>query len=356
MESLVMQDSAFWKGKRVLVTGHSGFKGGWLVVWLRRLGAQVTGISLPPITEPNLFSLARIDSLCNSHFCDICKFDQFQELVLAADPEIVFHLAAQPLVRWSYREPLETFQTNVMGTANLLEIVRQGGAVRTVVMITTDKVYRNNDWLWPYREKDELGGQDPYSAGKAASELIISCYRESYFDERGVGVASARAGNVIGGGDWSSDRLFPDAMRAWQSGSKLEVRHPDAIRPWQHVLEPLWGYLRLAEKLWAEPKFAGAFNFGPAVGKEATVREVVELARVVFGPSDVRYACQNKGPYEANTLRLDPTKAFLTLDVAPRWSLQQSIERTVNWYQHQKNGMDPGLLCQQEINAYEGQC
>lgn len=356
MESLVMEDSAFWKGKRVLVTGHSGFKGGWLVVWLKRLGAQVTGISLPPITEPNLFSLARIDSVCNSHFCDIRKFDQFQELVWAADPEIIFHLAAQPLVRLSYCEPRETFQTNVMGSANLLEIVRQGGAVRTVVMITTDKVYRNNEWLWPYREKDELGGQDPYSAGKAASELIISSYRDSYFDERKVGVASARAGNVIGGGDWSSDRLFPDAMRAWQTGRTLEVRRPNAIRPWQHVLEPLWGYLRLAEKLWGDPKFAGAYNFGPPVGSEATVREVVEMARGMFDPADVRYACQDKGPHEANSLRLDPTKALLTLGVAPRWSLQKSIERTVDWYLHQKSGTDAELLCQQEIDAFEGPC
>jgi CDP-glucose 4,6-dehydratase len=237
---------AFWRGKRVLVTGHTGFKGGWLTLWLSRMGADITGLSLPPSTKPSLFDLAKIGAHCHSHELDIRDYAAVEAVVREAKPEIIFHLAAQPLVRASYRDPLETFSTNVMGTANVLNALRLEGSARVIVAITTDKVYQNKEWPFPYREDDVLGGHDPYSASKAASELVIASYSASYLAEKGMAVASARAGNVIGGGDWSEDRLIPDAVRAWQSGATLDIRRPNATRPWQHVLEPLSGYLVLA--------------------------------------------------------------------------------------------------------------
>lgn len=244
--------AAFFNGKKVLITGHTGFKGSWLALWLQQLGAQVTGIALPPATTPNIFSLlgfhqpSPINHHLSSYYHDIRDAAGLAARVKEAEPEIVFHLAAQPLVRASYREPLTTFATNVMGTANLLDALRGVTSVRTVVAVTTDKVYRNIEHPYPYREEDPLGGHDPYSASKAASELIVSSYRDAFLAEQGVAIATARAGNVIGGGDWSEDRLIPDAVRAWQSDQPLDIRRPDAIRPWQHVLEPLAGYMALA--------------------------------------------------------------------------------------------------------------
>jgi CDP-glucose 4,6-dehydratase len=316
----------------------------------------VVGISLPPITTPNLYSLARVEKLCQSHFCDIRDANTLADLVKAAEPEIVFHLAAQPLVHASYREPQATFATNVLGTVHVLDALRELDSVRVAVMVTTDKVYRNNEWPWPYREDDTLGAQDPYSASKAACEIAITSYREAFLSTQGVAVSSARAGNVIGGGDWSEDRLIPDAIRAWQAGQPVEVRRPQAIRPWQHVLEPLAAYLTLAHKLWEQPALAGAYNFGPESSEATTVRELLELARVAFGGGEVRYGNGTEGPHEAGWLALDASKARLTLGVRPHWTLAQAVTQTMAWYWGQQEGKDARTLCDSEIAAYEGSC
>lgn len=349
-------ESRFWTARRVLVTGHTGFKGSWLALWLRRRGADVTGISLPPVTTPNLFTLANVEQRCQSHFCDIRDAAALAGHIKAARPEIVFHLAAQPLVRASYREPRETFATNVMGTAHVLDALCGLDSVRVAVMITTDKVYRNNEWPWPYREDDVLGGQDPYSASKAASEIAIASYRDAFLSAQGVAVASARAGNVIGGGDWSEDRLIPDAVRAWQGGQTLEVRRQQAIRPWQHVLEPLAGYMTLAQKLWERPGLAGAYNFGPESGEVVTVRELVEMVRAAYGCGEVRYGEGTEGPHEAGWLALDVAKVRMALDVKPRLTLAQAVKHTMAWYRAQHEGADARALCEADIDAYETPC
>ena len=343
----------FWAGKRVLLTGHSGFKGSWLTLWLHRLGAGVTGISLPPVPQPNLFSLAGVEALCQSYFCDIRDAKALPDLIKAAQPEIVFHLAAQPLVRASYREPLDTFATNVMGTAQVLDGLRGLAGVRVALMVTTDKVYRNNDWPWPYREDDALGGRDPYSASKAASEIAIASYRDAFLSEQGVAVASARAGNVIGGGDWSEDRLVPDAVRAWQAGQPLRIRRPQAIRPWQHVLEPLAGYLTLARRLWEQPACAAAYNFGPDSSEVASVRELVEMLRAAYGKGEVQYGDGTEGPHEAGWLALEVSKARMTLGVRPKWTLVEAVDQTVAWYRAQHDGADARALCDSQIAVYE---
>jgi CDP-glucose 4,6-dehydratase len=344
--------TSFWARKRVLVTGHTGFKGGWLTLWLAEMGAEVTGIALPPNTNPNLHDLAGIPDLCKGHYADIRDIAALSTLVQHAQPEIVFHLAAQPLVRTSYVDPLDTFSTNVMGTVNVLEAIRATASVRAVVMVTTDKVYRNREWVWPYREEDVLGGHDPYSASKAASELAIDCWRQSFLTQNGVGLSSARAGNVIGGGDWSADRLLPDALRAWQTGLPLQVRRPDAVRPWQHVLEPLCGYLLLAEQMWESPSLAQAYNFGPRSEDAGTVRQVVELARVAWGQGQVVYGDGRQGPHEAGLLALDSGRSLHLLGHAPRWPLAQTVERTVGWYRRQHDGSHARALCVRDIVAY----
>jgi len=353
MSSCALPQSSFWQGKRVLVTGHSGFKGAWLTLWLRRLGAEATGVSLPPATTPNLFTLAGVARQCESHFCDIRDAQALAALIRVDRPEIVFHLAAQPLVRASYLNPLATFATNVMGTAHLLDALRGLDSVRAAVMVTTDKVYRNNEWPWPYREDDALGGHDPYSASKGASEIVIASYRDAFLSRQGVAVASARAGNVIGGGDWAEDRLIPDAVRAWQAELPLEIRRPQAIRPWQHVLEPLYAYLTLAQKLWEQPELAGAYNFGPETGDAATVRDVVELARVAYGSGKATYGDGTEGPHEAGWLALEVAKARVLLGVKPQWSLANAVGKTLEWYRAQNEGGDAWALCQAEIAGYE---
>ena len=348
-----MVSTAFWQGKRVLVTGHTGFKGGWLTLWLQHLGAEVTGIALPPNTTPNLFDLAGIGQGIDSHFCDIRDADGIANLIRMCQPEVVLHLAAQPLVRASYHEPVATFSSNVMGTAHVLDALRGLDSVRVSVMITTDKVYRNLEHPYPYREDDELGGHDPYSASKAASELVIASYREAFLEQQGVAVASARAGNVIGGGDWSEDRLIPDAVRAWQTGQTLDIRRPQAVRPWQHVLEPLHGYLILAEKLWQQPGLAGAYNFGPHTHEAATVRKVVEHARQAYGTGHVCFDYGSAGPHEAGRLSIETAKSFMALGIQPKWSLEETVARTMLWYRAQHEGMDARDLCFKEITAYE---
>lgn len=345
----------FWRGKRVLVTGHTGFKGGWLTIWLNRMGAQVTGVSLAPETSPNLFSTARVEQLCDSRFCDIRDAAGIASIIRAAQPEVVFHLAAQPLVRASYKQPVETYASNVMGTVNVLDALRGVGSLRTAVMITTDKVYRNNEWPWPYREEDSLGGHDPYSASKAACEIVIDSFRKSFLSEQGVAVSSARAGNVIGGGDWSEDRLIPDAVRAWESDRILHIRRPESIRPWQHVLEPLAGYLRLAERTWHEPQLAGGYNFGPETHEAASVRSVVSIARKAYGVGTVQFGDGTEGPHEAGWLALEIAKARTVLGITPRWPLQQAIVRTMAWYRSQKDGSDARDLCLADVAAFEGE-
>ncbi len=342
-------DPHFWRGRRVLLTGHTGFKGAWFALWLSRLGARVTGIALPPVTTPNLFSLAEIASLIDSHEIDIHDPTAVAACVEAADPEVVFHLAAQALVRASYRDPLGTFATNVLGTANLLEALRPLQQLRVVVAITTDKVYQNLDHAFPYRETDALGGHDPYSASKAAAELVIASYRDAFLAGRGVAVASGRAGNVIGGGDWSEDRLIPDAVRAWSTDQPLAIRRPQATRPWQHVLEPLAAYLRLAERLWQQPALAGAYNFGPHTHEAATVRRVIELAQTAYGGGTIHWGDGAEGPHEAGWLALEVAKARTQLGINPRWTLAQSVERTLGWYRRQAEGVSARDLCDADI-------
>jgi CDP-glucose 4,6-dehydratase len=316
------------------------------------LGAEVTGVALAPNTSPSLFELAHIDEGISSHFCDIRDSSALTKIVRNAQPEIVLHLAAQPLVRASYRDPLSTYETNVMGTANVLDALRGLEHVKVAIMVTTDKVYRNNEWFYPYRETDALGGHDPYSASKAASEIVTASYRDAYLAEQGVAVATARAGNVIGGGDWSEDRLIPDAVRAWQSATPLEIRRPQAIRPWQHVLEPLAGYLALAEALWKLPDRAGAYNFGPDTGDVASVQTIVGLARRTHGNGLVNYGSDSQGPHETGWLALEIAKARTTLGYVPRWTLEETVSRTMNWYRSQNAGDDARSLCEADISAY----
>lgn len=346
-------NSLFWRGKRVLLTGHTGFKGAWLTLWLNRLGAQVTGVSLPPVAEPSLFTLAEIGQRCASHFCDITDRDMLHELIWRARPDVLFHFAAQSLVRPSYREPVSTFSTNVMGTVNVLDALRGQESIRVAIGVTTDKVYQNHEWHWPYRETDVLGGHDPYSASKAASEIVIASYRDAFLSQQGVAVASARAGNVIGGGDWAEDRLIPDAVRCWQSGQPLVVRRPQSVRPWQHVLEPLAGYLTLAEQLWARPELAGAYNFGPEPHESVTVRRVIEAALSSYGEGSVQYNNGFEGPHEAKYLTLDIAKARNVLGYKPRWSLLEAVQHTLSWYRRQRQGERADVLCEEDIAAFE---
>jgi CDP-glucose 4,6-dehydratase len=347
--------SSFWAGKRVLLTGHSGFKGGWLALWLERLGARVTGVALPPNTRPSLFELADVEQRLASHFCDIRDAGSLARIVAAAKPEIVLHLAAQPLVRASYDGPLETFGTNIMGTANLLEAVRGTEGVRVAIAVTTDKVYRNCGTGRPYGEDEPLGGHDPYSASKAGAELVVASYRDAFLGARGVRLASARAGNVIGGGDWSEDRLFPDAVRAWQAGETLTVRRPGATRPWQHVLEPLDAYLVQAEAMWTRDDLPGAFNFGPDPEGNADVRSVIEKARAAYGGGEAAFADVAEGPHEAELLALDNRLARDVLGVSPKWTLEEAVARTMYWYRGLADGVKAIDLCRADFEAYEQQ-
>ena len=343
----------FWRGKRVLLTGHTGFKGSWLALWLRRLGAQVHGFALAPTSQPSLHALLPAEAHALSVGGDVRDALAVAQAVARVRPEIVLHLAAQPLVRASYANPLDTFATNVMGTAHLLEALRGAQAVRVVVNVTTDKVYRNLEWAWPYREDDALGGHDPYSASKAASELVSTSYRDAFLAKRGVALATARAGNVIGGGDWSEDRLVPDAVRAWRAGVPLLIRRPQALRPWQHVLEPLAGYLLLAEKLWAQPGLAGAYNFGPDSSEAATVGEVIELAAQAYGSGTWQTEESPSGPHEAGWLALEVARARTVLGVRARWPLQEGVRRTLHWYRRQAQGAAALALCHKDIDDFE---
>ena len=344
----------FWRGRRVLLTGHTGFKGGWLSLWLQSLGAQVHGLALAPATEPNLFSVARVgEGMAGSRFLDIRDIDDPRKAIGQIEPEIIFHLAAQPLVRHSYVHPVETFATNVMGLVHLLESVRDAGSVRALVNVTTDKCYENREWVWPYREADPLGGHDPYSASKACAELVTAAYRRSFLQDAGIGVATARAGNVIGGGDWATDRLVPDILRSFGIGTPVRIRHPGAIRPWQHVLEPLSGYLRLAEALVAgRAEAAEAWNFGPAEDDARAVEWIVgELARL-WGPGASWERDPGNHVHEAGCLRLDSSKARVSLAWSPRWSLGEALCRSVDWERRRLGGADMRAVCLEQIAEY----
>ena len=351
-KSVARVSSGLWAGRRVLVTGHTGFKGAWLTLWLSRMGAHVVGVSLPPST-PSLFEAAGIRTLCDSRFIDITDGRAVRSVVEETQPEVVLHLAAQALVRASYREPVATFAANVQGTVHVLDAARRCEAVRAVVAITTDKVYRNLEEGFPFRETDALGGHDPYSASKAAAEMVIESYRKAYFAPRGVALASARAGNVIGGGDWAEDRLLPDAIRAWSREEVLEVRRPSATRPWQHVLEALSAYLCLAQALLASPERASSFNFGPHSHEAATVRQVIELAQASFGAGRVAWGDGSEGPHEAGRLLLDVTRARDLLGVQPRWTLAEAVGRTASWYRRALAGESARELCLTDIEAFD---
>lgn len=351
---------AFWVGRRVLVTGHTGFKGGWLCLWLQKLGACVTGYALKPPTRPSLFDTARVGEGMNSIMGDICDYDSVWAVMSEYKPEIVFHLAAQPLVVQSYQQPLVTYATNVLGTVHLLEAVRQVSGVRAVVNITSDKCYANREWVWGYRENDPMGGDDPYSSSKGCAELVTAAYRASFFASadyarHGVGLASARAGNVIGGGDWAENRLVPDIIRAFQRCQPVTIRHPEAVRPWQHVLEPLIGYLLLAERLWSEGiHFAESWNFGSNEEDAWPVCRLAERLAALWGEGAGWRQDGDPHPHEAHYLRLDCAKAHERLGWRPRWDLERALVETVAWYQAHQSGEDIRAVTLEQIESYWG--
>ena len=352
--------SSFWGGKRVFLTGHTGFKGGWLSLWLSSMGAKVTGYALAPNTSPNFFEEARVEhDLEKSYIGDIRDLENLKKIMADAKPEIVIHMAAQPLVRFSYANPVETYATNVMGTVNVLESIRFLSCVRSVVIVTTDKCYENQERIAGYREDEPMGGFDPYSSSKGCAELVTSAYCRSYFspekfNQHRVAIASARAGNVIGGGDWSEDRLIPDAIKAFEAGRPLIIRNPLATRPWQHVLEPLSGYLVLAKALYQEGvKFDGGWNFGPSERDTRSVKEVINIVIEKWKSVANWEQDQDGQPHEAQSLSLDCSKARHQLNWVPRWNLEQAIDKITEWHSaHQKKSNMHDISLQQ-ITSYQ---
>jgi len=349
-------NSGFWKNKKVLVTGHTGFKGSWLCLWLNKMGVKVIGYSLPePVSDPDIFSELSINQLIGDCRGNICEFDICSDVINKHKPEIVFHMAAQPLVRRSYTNPLETYNTNVIGTVNILEAIRSCDSVKTIVAITTDKCYENIEKNDAYIETDPLGGYDPYSSSKACSEHVVSAYYRSFYKDKDIGLSTARAGNVIGGGDWADNRLIPDMIRSWTKNEKVLIRFPEATRPWQHVLEPLYGYLTLAEKMWKEPReYSSAWNFGPDQFSVKTVKETIQIAAELLGPNTKYEIKRIDSLHEANLLQLDSSKARSNLNWSPLLDFEKAIRMTINWYKSYYSGKkDMMSFTMNQINEYE---
>jgi CDP-glucose 4,6-dehydratase len=359
MESMALIDRRFWKGKRVLITGHTGFKGSWLSLWLSLLGAQVTGFALKPPTSPNFFETCRLDRRITSIVGDVRDYKHLSSVYDKYQPELVIHMAAQALVRQSYHDPVETYATNVMGTVNTLETARHCPHVRAILIITSDKCYKNREWPWGYREVDPMGGHDPYSSSKGCAELVTASFRNSFFpvalySEHRVAVASARAGNVIGGGDWGKDRLVPDICKAVMDGYPLQVRHLEAVRPWQFVLDPLRGYIGLLERLYQDgAKFADGWNFGPDDGNCQPVSEILLKMKVLLGDRLVVEQDAAHHPHEARYLKLDCSKARQDLNWAPKMKLSTALAWTVKWYQAFAKGDDMAAISKKQIIQFE---
>lgn len=349
-------NSSFWRDRKVFLTGHTGFKGSWLTIGLSWLGARTTGFSLPPPTEPSLHYLAGLDRRIPGTKGDVRDLDALRQALHKAEPEIVIHMAAQSLVRPSYKDPVGTFATNVMGTVHLLEGVRHTPSVRVVIVVTSDKCYENREWVWGARERDPMGGDDPYSSSKGCAELVTHAYRHSFFHGgslNNTAVASVRAGNVIGGGDWADDRLIPDIIRAFLANQPVVVRCPTAVRPWHYVLEPLIGYLQLAEKLWEDPvPYLGGWNFGPAMENTLNVESIVRRVASLWGEGRQWQTQSGEHPHEANQLRLDCSKAMFHLGWSPRWPLEKGLAATVEWYRRQNRGEDAFELSVEQLERY----
>ena len=348
---------ALYKGKKVLVTGHTGFKGSWMSIWLHDLGAQVVGVALDPKTEKDNFNLAQLSNLVKDIRLDIRDKEALFNVFEDEKPQIVFHLAAQPLVLDSYDDPLDTFETNTLGTANILEAIRKSASVETALMITTDKVYHNEEWVWPYKEEDRLGGYDPYSASKGASEIVIASYRNSFFNPKNIdqhhkSIASVRAGNVIGGGDWSDNRIIPDCIKSLENNDPIEVRSPLSVRPWQHVLEPIFGYIMLGALMQKDPvAYADAWNFGPEADNVVTVETLVSLLIEKYESGQWIDKSDRNAPHEAKLLALDINKAKFKLGWKPALNIEETIEFTVDWYKKYRDS-DVLQLCKDQIQAY----
>ena len=345
----------FYRGKNVLITGHTGFKGAWLSLWLQSVGANVIGYALPPPTVPSLFVTANVAEGMTSIAGDVRDFTALLSTFKKYQPEIVIHMAAQALVRYSYDNPIETYSTNVMGTVHLLEAARQTGSVRAIVNVTSDKCYENREWVWGYRENEPMGGHDPYSSSKGCAELVTSAYRRSFLEQTNIALASARAGNVIGGGDWAEDRLIPDIMRAIVAGKAVSIRNPNAIRPWQHVLEPLSGYLMLAEKLYEDGvSYGESWNFGPNDEDTRSVQWIVERITQTWGEGASWVLDEGDHPYEAHYLKLDCSNAKARLNWHPRWSLTYTLQQIVDWHKLFRNQNDMREITLKQIQSYSG--
>lgn len=351
-------DERFWRGRRVLVTGHTGFKGAWLSLWLQEMGAHVWGLASGVPTNPSLYELARVgEGMAGEDTLDIRDHSALVPAIQNAAPDVVIHMAAQPLVRRSFADPRETFDVNVMGTVNVLEAIRATPSVRAAVVVTSDKCYENRGWEWGYREDEAMGGHDPYSSSKGAAELVVAAYRRSFFsDGGGVALASARAGNVIGGGDWANERLIPDLVRAALGGETLYIRNPTAVRPWQHVISPLSGYLLLAQRLWESAKFAEAWNFGPAEDEAQPVSWIVEQMRQRWGGKPLWEADPGPHPHEAAYLKLDSSRARLRLGWKPLVSLSAALASIVDWYEALSDGADMRTVTVAQIRQLAGSC
>lgn len=349
-----MVKSAFYKNKRILITGDTGFKGSWLALWLKNFGADVYGYALPPDTENSHFNLLKLENEITHIEGNILDVGMLNKAFQKIQPEIVFHLAAQALVRLSYDEPKLTFDTNVTGSVNILEAIRKTKSVKSLIYVTSDKCYKNKEWIWGYRENDELGGRDPYSASKASAEIIFSSYCDSYFSKnKNIGVASVRAGNVIGGGDWALDRIIPDCIRSIMNEKEIEIRNPLATRPWQHVLEPLSGYMLLAQRLYENPlQYAGSWNFGPSIDSIKTVKELTQKTIEILGKGSFIVVKTDKNKHEAGFLHLNCDKSNHQLGWNPVWDFEQTVKTTIEWYKNYINGENPKVISLKNINQF----